>query len=170
MRDLLVNRSKQITFRHNRSLKFRPDQPCPMCMTAALVAGVDRVVYGTVVRRPDAKGPPAFAYSAKEFARNSIFRCQVDGPVEEALCRALVDDPLAPQRNHRDEDDHEKQPRVVRLKAHVAAARSASAGPHLPVLFTEIGSADSVDKQRELRARGSCTVHELDLPSELEPD
>jgi tRNA(adenine34) deaminase len=69
-------------------------EPCPMCLTAALMAGLDRVVYGTVVRRPDAKGPPLFDYSAKKFAARSQFRCQVTGPVEEALCRALVDDPV----------------------------------------------------------------------------
>lgn len=70
-------------------------EPCVMCMTAALFAGVDRVVYGTVVARPDAKGPPLFKYSAKEFVRTSTtLRCRVDGPVEEALCRALVDDPV----------------------------------------------------------------------------
>jgi tRNA(Arg) A34 adenosine deaminase TadA len=73
---------------------FTTCEPCPMCMTAALFAGVDRVVYGTVFRRPDAKSPPLFAYSAKEFAKNSTLRVRVDGPVEEALCRALIDDPV----------------------------------------------------------------------------
>jgi hypothetical protein len=63
-------------------------------MTAALFAGIDRVVYGSVVRPPNAKGRPMFAYSAKEFARASALRCRVDGPIEEALCRALLDDPI----------------------------------------------------------------------------
>jgi tRNA(Arg) A34 adenosine deaminase TadA len=69
-------------------------EPCPMCMTACLFSGLDRVVYGTVVRRPDSTHPPLFNYSAKEFAAGSRFKCQVDGPVEEQLCRALVDDPI----------------------------------------------------------------------------
>jgi tRNA(Arg) A34 adenosine deaminase TadA len=69
-------------------------EPCPMCMTAALFAGVERVVYGTVVRPPDSPHPPLFAYSAKKFARSSALTCRVDGPVEELLCRALVDDPV----------------------------------------------------------------------------
>jgi tRNA(Arg) A34 adenosine deaminase TadA len=73
---------------------FTTCEPCPMCMTAALFAGIDRVVYGTTVRPPNAKGRPMFAYSAKEFARASTLRCRVDGPIEEALCRALVDDPI----------------------------------------------------------------------------
>jgi tRNA(Arg) A34 adenosine deaminase TadA len=68
-------------------------EPCAMCMTAALFSGLDRVVYGTVVRRPDATTPPLYAYDAKSFAASSLFKCAVDGPVEEALCRALVDDP-----------------------------------------------------------------------------
>jgi tRNA(Arg) A34 adenosine deaminase TadA len=74
---------------------FTTCEPCPMCMTAALFAGIDRVVYGTVVRAPNAKGAPMFgAYSAKDFARDSALKCRVDGPIEEALCRALVDDPI----------------------------------------------------------------------------
>jgi len=73
---------------------FTTCEPCPMCMTAALFAGIDRVVYGTVVRPPNAKGRPLFKYSAKQFARDSALRCRVDGPIEEALCRALVDDPV----------------------------------------------------------------------------
>jgi guanine deaminase len=68
-------------------------EPCPMCLTAALIAGIERVVYGTVVRRPDATSPPLFDYRAKAFAARSGFSCRVDGPVEEPLCRALVDDP-----------------------------------------------------------------------------
>ncbi|HEY0258018.1 MAG TPA: nucleoside deaminase [Candidatus Methylacidiphilales bacterium] len=69
-------------------------EPCPMCMTACLWAGLDRVVYGTVVRAPDSPRPPLFDYSAKEFVKKSLFQCVVDGPVEEQLCRALVDDPV----------------------------------------------------------------------------
>jgi tRNA(Arg) A34 adenosine deaminase TadA len=73
---------------------FTTCEPCPMCMAAAVFAGIDRVVYGTVVRPPNAKGRPMFAYSAKEFIRESTSRCRVDGPIEEALCRALIDDPV----------------------------------------------------------------------------
>jgi len=69
-------------------------EPCPMCMTACLFAGLDRVVYGTVVRPPDSTRPPLYPYGAKEFAASSVFKCVVDGPVEEKLCRSLVDDPV----------------------------------------------------------------------------
>ena len=68
-------------------------EPCAMCMTAALFSGLDRVVYGTVVRRPDAVGPPLYDYGAKRFVAASLFKSTVEGPVEETLCRALVDDP-----------------------------------------------------------------------------
>jgi len=68
-------------------------EPCAMCLTAALFSGLDRVVYGTVVRRPDATGPRLYDYEAKRFASASLFKTKVDGPVEETLCRALVDDP-----------------------------------------------------------------------------
>jgi tRNA(Arg) A34 adenosine deaminase TadA len=69
-------------------------EPCPMCLTAALFAGLDRVVFGTVVRPPDSTNPPLYPYNAKDFARSSLFKCPVDGPVEEGLCRGLVDDPV----------------------------------------------------------------------------
>jgi tRNA(Arg) A34 adenosine deaminase TadA len=69
-------------------------EPCPMCMTSCLWAGLDRVVYGTTVRKPGSTNPPLFDYSAKEFATKTLFKIQVDGPVEEELCRALVDDPI----------------------------------------------------------------------------
>jgi tRNA(adenine34) deaminase len=67
-------------------------EPCPMCMAAAMFSGLDRVVYGTVLETPGATSPPLFPFSAKAFAVSAVFRCQVDGPVEEAACRAVIDD------------------------------------------------------------------------------
>jgi tRNA(Arg) A34 adenosine deaminase TadA len=68
-------------------------EPCPMCMTAAMFAGLDRVVYGTVLAPPGSTRPPLYPYSAKAFAASSLFPCKVDGPVEEEACRAVIDDP-----------------------------------------------------------------------------
>jgi len=71
---------------------FTTCEPCPMCMAAAMFSGLDRVVYGTVLAPPGSTSPPLYPYRAKAFAGSSLFRCQVDGPVEEAACRAVIDD------------------------------------------------------------------------------
>jgi tRNA(Arg) A34 adenosine deaminase TadA len=68
-------------------------EPCPMCLAAALFCGLDRVVYGAVLAPPGSTRPPLYPYGAKAFAESSLFPTRVDGPVEEAACRALIDDP-----------------------------------------------------------------------------
>lgn len=70
-------------------------QPCPMCMTAVLWAGLDRVVFGTTFEDPAKGQAPLFhRYEPHAFEANCGFDCEVVGPVEEALTRALLDDPV----------------------------------------------------------------------------
>jgi len=59
-------------------------EPCPMCMSDALWAGVDRVVYGATIA--DANR------FCKQIQRSDMV-CVVDGPVERAVCLAIFEDP-----------------------------------------------------------------------------
>ncbi len=66
-------------------------EPCPMCMGAALWAGVDRVVYGATIG--DAARFCFQIYtSARQLMRRSDLRCEVVGPVERGACVALFED------------------------------------------------------------------------------
>jgi tRNA(Arg) A34 adenosine deaminase TadA len=67
-------------------------EPCPMCMAAALWAGIDRVVYGATIS--DAARFCSQIYtSARQLQRRSDLRCEVAGPVERDACVALFEDP-----------------------------------------------------------------------------
>ena len=67
-------------------------EPCPMCMSDALWAGVDRVVYGATIEDAN-KYCNQIRISAREVVERSDMKCVVDGPVEEAKCVALFTDP-----------------------------------------------------------------------------
>ncbi|MFM7101596.1 MAG: nucleoside deaminase [Verrucomicrobiota bacterium] len=67
-------------------------EPCPMCMSMALWAGIDRVVYGATIA--DAARHCAQIYvPARTVARRSDMDCRVDGPVGRSACVALFEDP-----------------------------------------------------------------------------
>jgi tRNA(Arg) A34 adenosine deaminase TadA len=67
-------------------------EPCPMCMSTALWARLDRVVYGATIE--DANRHCAqIQIPAAEVAARSDVHCVVDGPVLREQCYALFTDP-----------------------------------------------------------------------------
>jgi tRNA(Arg) A34 adenosine deaminase TadA len=67
-------------------------EPCPMCMSNALWARVDRVVYGATIRDAN-RHCLQIQISAKEVARRSDMGCVVEGPVLRELCYSLFTHP-----------------------------------------------------------------------------
>jgi len=67
-------------------------EPCPMCMSDALWAGVDRVVYGATIADAN-RFCRQIQISAAEVAKRSDMVCIVDGPVEQAVCLAIFEHP-----------------------------------------------------------------------------
>ena len=67
-------------------------EPCPMCMSTALWAGLDRVVYGATIEDAN-KHCNQILIPAEEVAARSDMRCVVDGPVLREKCYALFTDP-----------------------------------------------------------------------------
>ena len=67
-------------------------EPCPMCMSTALWAGLDRVVYGTTIEDANRHCRQIHIH-ATEVAERSDMRCQVDGPVMREQCYALFTHP-----------------------------------------------------------------------------
>ena len=67
-------------------------EPCPMCMSTALWAGLDRVVYGATIADAN-KHCNQILIPATEVAARSDMRCVVDGPVMRDRCYALFTDP-----------------------------------------------------------------------------
>lgn len=66
-------------------------EPCPMCMSTALWARLDRVVYGATIEDAN-KHCNQIQIPATEVAARSDMTCVVDGPVLREECYALFTD------------------------------------------------------------------------------
>ena len=67
-------------------------EPCPMCMSTALWAGLDRVVYGATIADAN-KHCRQIQIPAVEVAARSDMHCVVDGPVLRDEAYALFTHP-----------------------------------------------------------------------------
>jgi tRNA(Arg) A34 adenosine deaminase TadA len=67
-------------------------EPCPMCMSTALWAGLDRVVYGATIEDAN-RHCRQIQIPATEVAARSDMTCVVDGPVLRDECYALFTHP-----------------------------------------------------------------------------
>ncbi len=67
-------------------------EPCPMCMSTALWAGIDRVVYGATIEDANRHCRQIHIH-ATEVVERSDMRCDVDGPVMREQCYALFTHP-----------------------------------------------------------------------------
>lgn len=67
-------------------------EPCPMCMSNALWARLDRVVYGATIADANRQCLQIHV-PAKEVAQRSDIKCVVEGPVLRELCVALFTHP-----------------------------------------------------------------------------
>ncbi|HEX4284204.1 MAG TPA: nucleoside deaminase [Terracidiphilus sp.] len=67
-------------------------EPCPMCMSTALWARVDRVVYGATIEDAN-RHFDQIQIPATEVAARSDMRCIVDGPFLREECYALFTHP-----------------------------------------------------------------------------
>jgi tRNA(Arg) A34 adenosine deaminase TadA len=67
-------------------------EPCPMCMSTALWAGLDRVVYGATIEDAN-RHCQQIRIPATEVAARSDMTCIVDGPILRDECYALFTHP-----------------------------------------------------------------------------
>jgi tRNA(Arg) A34 adenosine deaminase TadA len=66
-------------------------EPCPMCMSNALWARLDRVVFGATIADAN-RHTLQIHIDATEVARRSDMTCAVQGPFMRELCNKLFDD------------------------------------------------------------------------------
>lgn len=66
-------------------------EPCPMCMSAALWAGLDRVVFGATISDAN-RHCNQIQIAATELASRSDMTCVVQGPLLRDECYALFTD------------------------------------------------------------------------------
>jgi len=67
-------------------------EPCPMCMSTALWAGLDRVVYGATIEDAN-RHCRQIHIAATEVVERSDMRCIIDGPMLREQCYALFTHP-----------------------------------------------------------------------------
>jgi tRNA(Arg) A34 adenosine deaminase TadA len=67
-------------------------EPCPMCMSTALWAGLNRVVYGATIADAN-RHCNQIRIPATEVAARSDMQCVVDGPILRDECYALFTHP-----------------------------------------------------------------------------
>jgi tRNA(adenine34) deaminase len=67
-------------------------EPCPMCMSTALWARLDRVVYGATIEDAN-RHCNQIQIPAIEVAARSDMKCAVDGPIMRDECYALFTHP-----------------------------------------------------------------------------
>ena len=67
-------------------------EPCPMCMSTVLWAGLDRVVYGATIEDAN-RHCRQIQIAATEVAARSDMTCVVEGPVLRDECYALFTHP-----------------------------------------------------------------------------
>lgn len=67
-------------------------EPCPMCMSAALWASLDRVVYGATIEDAN-RHCKQIQIHATEVAARSDMQCMVEGPLLRDECYALFTHP-----------------------------------------------------------------------------
>ncbi len=69
---------------------YTTGEPCPMCMSALIWAGIGGVVFGSSINTIKKSGIAAFEYSAKDINEASSFsQTQLIGGVLETQCDAL---------------------------------------------------------------------------------